>query len=131
MKLWDLQTGQCLQTLQGHNRPVVSISFHPQGNLLVSGSFDSSLKLWDLQRGTTIATLQGYTSPILSAAFNPEGRMLVSSSEDGIIRLWNSCTDYCLRVLTVRPYEGINISNVTGLTDTQKETLRVLGAIEG
>lgn len=131
VKLWDLQTGQCLQTLQGHTHPVVSISFHPQGKLLVSGGFDSSLKLWDLQQGTYITTLRGHTSPIRSVAFDPEGRWIVSSSEDGTIRLWDSGIGECLRVLTVeRPYEGMNILGVTGLTDAQKETLRVLGAIE-
>lgn len=131
IKLWDLQTGQCLQTLQGHNRAVVSISFHPQGNLIASGSFDRTLKLWDLQRGINIATLQGHTSPILSATFAPDGRRLVSSSEDGTIRLWDRATGECLRVLTVdRPYEGMNISGVTGLTEAQKEMLWTLGAIE-
>jgi WD40 repeat protein len=131
VKLWDLQTGQCLQTLQGHSRPVVSISFHPQGKLLVSGGFDSSLKLWDLEQGIHISTLQGHTSPIRSVAFDPEGRWIVSSSEDGTIRLWDSGIGECFRVLTVdRPYEGMNILDVTGLTDAQKETLRELGAIE-
>jgi WD40 repeat protein len=131
VKLWDLETGQCLQTLQGHSRPVISVSFHPQGKLLISGSFDHTLKLWDLQQGKNIMTLQGHTSLIRSVTFDPEGRMLVSSSEDGTIRVWDSSTGNCLRVLKVdRPYEGMNISGVTGLTNTQKETLRVLGAIE-
>ena len=57
--------------------------------------------------------------------------MLVSSSEDGTIRLWDSSTGECLRILMVdRPYEAMNISGVMGLTDAQKETLRILGAIE-
>ncbi|KJH69454.1 WD40 domain-containing protein [Aliterella atlantica] len=130
VKLWDLQTGQCLQTLQGHNRAVVSISFHPQGNLIASGSFDRTLKLWDLQQGINIATLQGHTSPIRSATFAPDGKMLVSGSEDGTVRIWDSFTGECLRVLTaLRPYEGMNISGVTGLTDAQTEALRLLGAI--
>ncbi|MBW4621919.1 MAG: NACHT domain-containing protein [Cyanosarcina radialis HA8281-LM2] len=131
IKLWDLQTGKCLQTLEGHTYPIMSISFHPQGNLLVSGGFDRTLKLWDLERGTSIDTLPGHTSPIRSVAFDPEGRWIASSSEDGTIRLWDSRTGECLRILTVeRPYEGANISGVTGLTDAQKEALRVLGAIE-
>jgi WD40 repeat protein len=89
------------------------------------------IKLWDLDRGKNIATLQGHTSSIRSVAFDPEGRMLVSSSEDGTIRLWDSSTGECLKILTIdRPYEGMNISGVTGLTDAQKETLRILGAIE-
>ncbi len=131
VKLWDLQTGQCLQTLEGHSREVASISFHPQGNLLASGSFDQTLKLWDLRQGTFTKTLRGHSCPITSVAFDPEGQWLVSSSEDGTIRLWDSRTGECLRILTVdRPYEAMNILGVTGLTDAQKETLRVLGAIE-
>ena len=65
-----------------------------------------------------------HTSPI------PDGRMLVNSSENATIRLWDSPTSECLRVLSVeRPYEGMNISGVTGLTDAQTEALQVLGAI--
>jgi hypothetical protein len=30
-----------------------------------------------------------------------------------------------------RPYEGMNITGATGLTDAQRETLRALGAVEG
>ncbi|RUT06428.1 hypothetical protein DSM106972_026850 [Dulcicalothrix desertica PCC 7102] len=131
IKLWDLQTGQCLYTLQGHIRPVVSISFHPEGNLLVSGSFDTTLKIWDLQRLTLISTLIGHTNTIQSVTFSPDGYSIASSSEDGTIRIWDSHTGDCLRILTVnRPYEAMNISGVTGLTDAQKEALRVLGAIE-
>jgi WD40 repeat protein len=131
VKLWNLQTGQCLQTLEGHTHAVASISFHPQGNLLASGSFDHTLKLWDLEQGKNIATLQGHTGQIRSVTFDPEGRMLVSSSEDGTIRLWDANTGDCLRILKVdAPYEGMNISGVTGLTNAQKETLRVLGATE-
>ncbi len=131
IKLWDLQTGQCLHTLQGHIRQVVSISFHPQENLLVSGSFDATLKLWDLDSSTLISTLHGHTNPIQSVTFDPFGRFIASSSEDGTIRLWDSRTGDCLRILTVdRPYEAMNILGVTGITDAQKEMLRVLGAIE-
>jgi WD40 repeat protein len=131
VKLWDLQTGQCLQTLQGHTHAVISVSVHPQGNLLASGSQDRTLKLWDLQQGASIKTLQGHTSPICSVTFDPEGHLLVSSSEDGTIRLWNIHTGECLKVLQAdRPYEGMDISGVTGLSEAQKVSLRVLGAIE-
>lgn len=131
VRVWNLQTGQCLQILEGHRREVLSISFHPQENLLVSGSHDQTLRLWDLQQGTNIMTLQGHTSPIWSVMFDPSGQRIASGSEDGSIRLWDSHTGKCLRILTVdRPYENMNISGTTGLTDAQKESLRVLGAIE-
>jgi WD40 repeat protein len=117
--------------LQGHSCSVRSICFHPHKDLLASGSLDCTLKLWDLQQGENISTLKGHTCPIRSVTFDPEGRILVSGSEDGTIRLWDIDSGDCLQILTVdAPYEGMNISGVTGLTDAQKETLRVLGAIE-
>jgi WD40 repeat protein len=131
VKLWDLKTGECLQTFEGHTNAVVSVSFHPQGNQLASGSFDHSLKIWDLQQGINVITLDGHTAPVRSVVFHPAGEMLVSGSEDGTIRLWDSSTGDCRRILTVdRPYESMNISGVTGLTDAQKVTLRTLGATE-
>jgi WD40 repeat protein len=131
IKLWDAQTGQCLLTLGGHANVVASVGFHPQGHLLASGSLDQTLKLWDLQQGIDISTLQGHTSPVNSVTFDPEGYLLVSSSEDGTIRLWDIDTGECLKVLQAdRPYEGMDISGVTGLTEAQKVSLRVLGAIE-
>jgi WD40 repeat protein len=131
VKLWNLKTGECLQTLEGHTNSVVSLSFHPQGDRLASGSFDHSLKIWDLQQGINISTLDGHTAPVRSVAFHPAGEMLISGSEDGTIRFWDSATGHCWRVLTIdRPYESMNISGVTGLTDAQKVTLRTLGAAE-
>ena len=35
LRLWDVRTGACLRTLQGHTNYVFCCSFNPQGNLLV------------------------------------------------------------------------------------------------
>jgi WD40 repeat protein len=56
---------------------------------------------------------------------------LVSSSKDETIRLWDVETGECLKVLrSDRPYEGMNIAGVTGLTEAQKVTLKALGAVD-
>ncbi|WP_349646401.1 hypothetical protein [Candidatus Parabeggiatoa sp. HSG14] len=40
-------------------------------------------------------------------------------------------TGECLKTLrSLRPYEDMNITGVTGLTEAQKDTLKALGAIE-
>ncbi|WOD39993.1 hypothetical protein RRF56_04225 [Nodosilinea sp. E11] len=65
-------------------------------------------------------------------AFAPQGNRLVSGSADATIRLWNTTTGACLRVLRGdRPYKGLDITGVTGLTDAQKRILKALGAGEG
>ncbi|PSB28591.1 NB-ARC domain-containing protein [Chlorogloea sp. CCALA 695] len=119
-----------LQDLQRYTRPVVSISFNPQENLLVSSGFEQTVNLWNLLTKIALVTLQALRSPI-PVAFAPEGKMLVSSSKDGTICLWDSFTGNCLKVLSVeRPYAEANISGVTGLTDAQKKMLRLASAIQ-
>ncbi|MBD1847197.1 hypothetical protein H6F89_28090 [Cyanobacteria bacterium FACHB-63] len=55
---------------------------------------------------------------------------LISGSQDETVKLWDLETADCFETWrTPRPYECMNIRRVTGLTDAQKFTLRMLGAI--
>jgi WD40 repeat protein len=57
--------------------------------------------------------------------------MLASASQDETIKLWDAKTGDCLKTLPVpKPYQGMNITGVTGLTDAQKATVKALGAVE-
>ena len=47
------------------------------------------------------------------------------------ILLWERQTGQCLLTLRgERPYERMNISSVTGITEAQRASLKALGAIE-
>jgi WD40 repeat protein len=130
IKLWDLQTGDCLNTLAGHADGVLCLSSHPQSAILASGSFDCTIKLWNTSTGECLQTLSDHREPIYSIKFHPDGRTLASGSWDETIKIWDAQTGQCLQTLRAdRPYEGINITGVTGLSTAQKSTLRALGAI--
>ena len=60
VKLWDVASGECLQTLEGHSHWVSSVSFSPDGKKLASGSGDNTVKLWDVQSGQCLQTLEGH-----------------------------------------------------------------------
>ena len=139
IKLWQLKTGTVQATLEGHTDCVWSVAFSPDGNRLVSGSDDQTVRLWPIDLANIDSSnsaqqqmiLRGHSDRIRSVAFHPAGTMLASASEDETIRLWNASTRECLNVLkTKKPYEGLNIAGVTGLTDAQKLTLKALGAID-
>ena len=34
LKVWDLKTGQCVMTLQGHTDSVISVAILPDGNAI-------------------------------------------------------------------------------------------------
>ena len=50
IRLWDIWKGQSQdsQLLSGHNKPVMSVSFSPSGELLASGSKDKTVRIWQL-----------------------------------------------------------------------------------
>ena len=131
VKLWDIQTGECYCTLEGHTSRVWSVAFSSDGQMLASASSDQTVKLWDVRTGKCLHTLQGHRNLAWSVAFSPDSQIVASGSQDETIKLWNVQTGECLKTLIAdRPYEGINITKATGLTEAQTAALKVLGAGE-
>ena len=48
LKVWDLETGQCRATLEGHTEGIWGVAVTPDGKTVVSGSDDNTLRVWDL-----------------------------------------------------------------------------------
>jgi len=49
--IWNLDTGQVIHTLKGHANGVESLCFGANGQVLISGSLDSTIKVWDVATG--------------------------------------------------------------------------------
>ncbi|KST61780.1 hypothetical protein BC008_06970 [Mastigocoleus testarum BC008] len=146
IRIWDIQKGKCLKILQGSISQMGSVTWNPfdsvstecSDGIIASSSADQTVKLWDINTGECIQSLQGHTNQVGSIAWNPViemspgkgiGQILASSSADETIKLWDVKTGECLKTLrTDRPYEGTNITGVTGLSEAQKSTLYDLGA---
>ncbi|HEY9634231.1 MAG TPA: NB-ARC domain-containing protein [Coleofasciculaceae cyanobacterium] len=137
LKLWSVSTGECLQTFAGHQGAVMVARFSPDGQFLVSGSCDRTLKLWDISTGECYQTLAGhtelvYTLLVASVQLGDEASaslMAVSGSLDESIKLWDLQEKKCWQTLrTSRPYEGMKIKGIQGLTEAQSATLKALGA---
>ena len=48
IKVWDVATGACVQTLEGHENSVSSVCVSADGSRLFSGSHDDTIKVWDI-----------------------------------------------------------------------------------
>jgi WD40 repeat protein len=99
IKLWDTQTGQCLQTLQGHTNRAWAVAFSPDGKTLVSGSSDHTLKFWHRQTGTCFKTVKAHSHWVWTVACSPDNQMVASGSMDQTVKLWNLPTGNLVRVL--------------------------------
>ncbi|MCQ3973977.1 MAG: hypothetical protein DPW09_11070 [Anaerolineae bacterium] len=131
IRLWDVNTGNCIRILEGATCWVRSIAFSPNGLILANGSIDQNIWLWQVSDGVCLKILQGHKMPVRSVAFSPDGNTLVSGSSDGTIKVWDVQMGECLKTLRPdRPYERMNITGVTGLSEAQKASLKALGAID-
>lgn len=131
LRLWSLSSGEYRQTLTGHDSLVLTVQISPDGNYIASGSADNFVRLWEVTSGNCFQVLTGHTHSVWSVAFSPDGQHLVSGGQDGTIRLWAVESGQMLATFTLeRPYEGLNITGTRGLTESRRQMLQSLGAIE-
>ena len=49
-RVWDSETGECLQTLEGHTDEIFACAFNYEGDTIISASKDNTCKIWkDMQ----------------------------------------------------------------------------------
>jgi WD40 repeat protein len=56
VKIWDVESGANVGTLEGHSGGVSSVAFPADGRRLASGSWDHTVKIWDVESGACITT---------------------------------------------------------------------------
>ena len=76
-----------IATWQAHTDWVSSVSFSPNGKMIVSGSNDRTFKLWDAATLTQVATLEA-RSWVDAVSFSPDGAILAIASSD-VVKLWD------------------------------------------
>jgi WD40 repeat protein len=107
--LWEATTRKQLR-LTGHSRPVSSVAFSPNGEMLASGGWDKIVIVWDVRTGKQVTSLQGHTGSVNSVAFSPDGSMLASGSDDKIVILWDAKTYQQVASLTGHKKEVTSVA---------------------
>lgn len=69
LRLWDIETGQCLHVLMGHVAAVRCVQY--DGHKVVSGAYDYTVKVWDPESESCTHTLQGHTNRVYSLQVIP------------------------------------------------------------
>ncbi|XP_070807065.1 WD repeat and SOCS box-containing protein 2 isoform X1 [Pituophis catenifer annectens] len=102
IKVWEVETGNLLFHLVGHQDVVRDLSFAP-GNpcsILVSASRDKTLRVWDLgQNGKQLKVLSGHLQWVYGCSISPDGQMLCSVAGEKSALLWSMKSYGLLRKL--------------------------------
>ncbi len=125
MKTWDAATGEMTGVLKGHSRPVQHLLFSPDGSILASASYDSSIRLWDCaaRRVRGVLVRPGVTG-INRIAPSPDGRTLAAASD--VIALWDVATRN-----TVAEMKIVHAPSVNVLTFSPDGETLASGGVEG
>jgi WD40 repeat protein len=92
VRVYDLETAQLRQTLEGHRDAVYGVAFAPDGATLLSGSGDRTVRRWELSSGKELDCLSAHEAAVYAVGFSADGRRLVSAGTDGRVVVWDGAT---------------------------------------
>jgi WD40 repeat protein len=75
MQLWNIEKGELVSVLMGHEGWPRGIAFSSDSKILASGGGDKMVLLWDVQTGKAIGAIRE-VGWVLSLAFSPGGEVL-------------------------------------------------------
>lgn len=85
VRLWDLDERAPLQTLYGHEGPVLSVDLSADGELVASGGVDGTVRVWRRGDGDRLKVYARHRGPVWSVVFAPDDRTLLSGGADGLV----------------------------------------------
>ncbi|KAM8977784.1 periodic tryptophan protein 2 homolog [Pelodytes ibericus] len=88
--VWEWQSESYVLKQQGHFNNMVSLSYSPDGQYIVTGGDDGKVKVWDTSSGFCFVTFTDHTSSVTAVIFsNSGGQVILSASLDGTVRAYS------------------------------------------
>ncbi|KAH8862847.1 Coatomer subunit alpha [Schistosoma japonicum] len=87
--------------LEGHDRGVNWVAFHPTLPIVVSAADDRLIKIWRMteSKAWELDTLRGHFNNVSCVVFHPRQDLLLSDSEDKSIRIWDLAKRTCMSTI--------------------------------
>jgi WD40 repeat protein len=100
IRIYDVNNGQELATLQGHGDAVLSVQFSADGTELLSAGYDNTARIWDLRTNQELQELKRHNWWVWSADYSRDGERIVTASQDGKAIVWQRGDDGKYEYLT-------------------------------
>jgi len=111
--IYEVATGQFIQTLRGHSSHVITIAWNRDGRLCSGGS-DGTVRVWEVETGECIQTLH-----------HPCWVTAVSWSDEEFVRVWELHSDTYDQTLYGHSEERTSRTEGRICSNTYDQTLRV------
>ncbi|CAN6181105.1 unnamed protein product [Urochloa humidicola] len=109
--LWDLQKGEVVETMKGHNSQVTGLAVDTNGDI-ISSSMDCTVRRW--RNGNAIEVWEAHKVAVQTVLKLPTGELFTGSS-DSTIKLWKGRTSiqtfsgHADTVRSLAPMPGLGI----------------------
>jgi WD40 repeat protein len=142
VRLWDLVTGKCVRTLDGHGENfsegsdfkghadrIAAVSLSADGKYALSGSRDCRIKLWNLIVGQCVRTLTGHMDGVNAVSLSADSKYALSGSNDRTVKLWAVTNGDCVGTFAghTEPVTAVSLSadGRYALSGSKDKTLRL------
>lgn len=97
VQVWDVQTGNNIAVLKGHQKQVTSIAFASHSSAeratLFSGSQDGTIRIWSANSPRERSVFNWQLGAVRTVAIAPDGMTAAAAGENGDIVVWD-CDEY-------------------------------------
>ncbi|KAJ3872151.1 WD40-repeat-containing domain protein [Lentinula edodes] len=88
VELWDVETGQKLRTMSGHQAQIATLSWNQ--HILTSGCGDGSIWHHDVRIPRhKVMELLGHSGEICGLKWRSDGELLASGGNDNVVNIWD------------------------------------------
>ena len=102
-----------------HESRITAAAFSPDGQTMLTGSYDRSARLWDASTGAPIDPLLFHQGWVFAVAFSPDGKTVLTGCMDDTARLWDAATGSADR----RPLDPSRLGHGRGLQPRRQDGL--------
>ena len=100
-RIYEVQTGRLVRSLDGHSIGVTGIAFSPDGTRISTVSYDTTARVWPAAAQPEFLSLEGHDQPVWTIAFSRDGKRLASGGLDQTARVWDTETGSLLTTVNV------------------------------
>ncbi|UKZ78087.1 hypothetical protein TrVFT333_005821 [Trichoderma virens FT-333] len=88
VRICDLETGEQMHTLGGHDLEVSSLEFSNSSDLIASASRDCTVRVWSVATGDCLLVIEHADLPLDMSIVSSQRFSLIATLAYGIVRIW-------------------------------------------